>query len=280
MKKGLSKMLTVALLGGLTFLAGILLGRAQSTTADPFLKENAPVIQSQPAAEEGSERSAIVHPFGNDKPSLAGLDVEVQYVSFPLQKVEALLASGELNERSLAKLWAQGDGHLMASPRLTTQFGSQTTVRGVTECIYPTHFSFIAFSYDTTNTTATTNSPTGACCAGPQYITMEPQNFVMREVGSILSVSTDNKPDDDSSFHINLSVQLVEEPKWHNFGKRLSSVEQPFFFTYVFGGEARVKDGKRVVIGGGMPTPDRKNMVYIFLTAWIVDADGEPRSQP
>ena len=239
--------------------------------------------------KNGSDEAPASEPFADARPGASGqnLEIEVQFVAFDITNVEKLVASGGLNMDSLTKLWIGGAGRLLAAPRVVTPAGAEAVVKGVTECVYPTTFTVTTGEKagDTTSgeTTGTNTSAAitknTAVARGP---VVEPGGFQTREVGVILQVIPEVR--EDGIIALTLSPQLVEEPIWHDYGSKYldsngkeqqARMEQPFFQVYSLSASIAVVNGQRTLIGGGTLSRDRKQMVFIFVTARKVGIRGE-----
>jgi len=196
------------------------------------------------------------------------LEIEVHIVAFDTQAIAALGPNG-ITIEALTGLRNAGQGELLAAPRVLTQSGQPATIKGVTECIYPTEFSVI-----TTGTNTNTNA----------LVTLiEPSDYCTREIGTILEITAEAQPNGNL---INLCVDanLTESPVWHQFGgiytdtqgnTQQANMPQPHFHNYRELGNVLVANGKTVLIGGGLPSRDGKQLVYMFLTARMVGMQGE-----
>ena len=198
------------------------------------------------------------------------VEIEVQFVAFDPTNVEKLVASGGLNIETLTKLWIRGSGHLLAAPRVTTHAGQEAVIKETTAVNYPTEFSIgnVANGVGT----ATKNVPS---LNGGIVI---PGTFATREVGTILQVVPEISAEGDM-INMTLNPQIVGEPGWHDYGsKYLDSdgkelqvrMEQPFFPVSSVSTSVTVTNGQRILLGGGNPTPDGKQMVYVFVTGRLV----------
>lgn len=201
------------------------------------------------------------------------IEIQLEFVSFDLTNIERL-ASSSISAKELTRLWTNGHGQLLASPRVITQPGVQATVKGVTECIYPTEYR--AYHNASTNEPCT-HSETNS-------VLSEPGDYETREVGAILTVLPEVSPE-GQIINLTLTPELVEEPTWRHFNGtcedskgelRTIPQEQPFFHIYSFNTSISISNGARVLVGGGMPNRDGSKVVYAFVTARLVGMDGEP----
>jgi hypothetical protein len=199
--------------------------------------------------------------------------VDAQFVAYDLTNIARVAASG-IRLDSLVDLWTNGFGQLLAAQTVVTKSGQEAVVKGVTEIIYPTEF--------TRGVPPATNMADGAC----QWPPVLPAALEMRETGSILQVVPEIAPDWP---WINLSFcpQVVEPPVWHAYGDevpagiaRTAPIEQPFFHVYSTATGVSAYSGRRILVSGGMPTHDGKKLVYLFVTATLVDPAGRPMPVP
>jgi len=68
------------------------------------------------------------------------IEVEVQFVEFELADIDAIAKQGRIATDKLNALRQKGKSRLLYAPRAVTQSGSEATVKGVREVIYPTTF--------------------------------------------------------------------------------------------------------------------------------------------
>lgn len=103
-------------------------------------------------------------------------------------------------------------------------------------------------------------------------------------VGSILSVLPEISPE-GTTIHLTLAQEYVCEPEWRDYGgqyvdsngnKQTAKMTQPFFHTYTASTTVSIHDGSTILIGGGMPSRGGKKVVFVFVTARLVDMDGKP----
>lgn len=211
--------------------------------------------------------------FGN---TTHQVQVDLQFVAFDLTNIVHLASTG-ISAASITALWTNGCGEILAAPTVVTRIGQEAVVKGVTEFIYPTEFI--------THDASTQDASNAAAVAGT---TVVPARFQTREVGAILQVV----PETASGGRIiilTLSPQIVEDPVWEDYGpmrpvvsgkERQPPMRQPIFHVLSTSTSISVANGRRVMIGGGMPTRDHKRLVYVFATATVVDLFGVPVKLP
>jgi len=115
------------------------------------------------------------------------------------------------------------------APQVLTYSDNNAVCKSVTEYIYPTDYDVqigeMAGSVSNENVRQS------------GIVTVEPQSFTMREVGTILDV-TPKLEEGGKTVNIEVRAQIVGEPTWKNYGMQLPSpnggtyslpMEQPFF---------------------------------------------------
>lgn len=197
----------------------------------------------------------------------------------------------------------RGSADLLSAPKVTTQSGTEATIKVVTEYIYPTEF---------TVTPITARSASGADTIVGGVV--EPSGFETREVGVILSVLPEVSPE-TQMINLTMNPQVVDEPEWREYGSRyvddqgreqVLNMEQPFFKTRTISTSIAIYNGATVVMGGminelrnkvddkvpvlgDIPLIGRlfrsrydhseKRNLLIFVTARLVDPAGKPVRQ-
>jgi type II secretory pathway component GspD/PulD (secretin) len=201
------------------------------------------------------------------------VEIEVHFVQFDLTDIEELAKQGIINTSSLKELWDKGKGRLLFAPKVVTEAGEEATVKGVTEYIYPTEFKVTPIMSSTTS-------------AYPVVLgaVAEPGSFETREVGIIMSVLPDVSIERNLICLI-MTPEVVDEPAWKDYGARYKDssdseqhlpMEQPFFHTHMVSTSVSMKNGATVMLGGGMAGRDPSKVVYAFVTARLVDIEGNP----
>jgi general secretion pathway protein D len=193
----------------------------------------------------------------------------------------------------------KGQADLLSAPKVTTQSGTEATIKVVTEYIYPTQF--------------TVTPITGVNDHGVSMIVggvVEPGGFETREVGVILKVTPEVNT--EGMINLTLSPEVVTDPDWKDYGsvytdqfgnKQTLTMQQPFFHTrsittsisiyngatLVMGGmitEQRTETDDKIPFLGDIPLVGRlfrskvdqsnKRNLLIFVTARLVDPAGRP----
>jgi hypothetical protein len=112
---------------------------------------------------------------------------------------------------------------------------------------------------------------------------VEPGGFQTREVGAILQVVPEGSAE-GQIINLTLNTQLVEDSVWESYGSAgreaagkacAVPMRQPFFHVYATSTSVSLAPGRRVLVGGGMPSRDGKRAVYLFVTATMLDISGD-----
>jgi hypothetical protein len=281
-------------------VAGVCAGMAQEKKpADPFVKGAKPAeMTAKAAVGEVATENPLIGPGEHEAmnaselgyqppPPMRQIEIEVQFVAFDQTNVEKLVATGRLNLDTLTNLWINGRGRLLAAPRVRTPAGAEAVVKSVVAYIYPTTFSFFSDENVATANASITDTNTSATATVPKRMVrnpvVEPGGFQTQDVGAILQVIPEVNPD-GTLINLTLNPQIVGEPVWHDYGSKYADangkeqqarMEQPFFPVVSISTSVTLRDGQRIMIGGGMPSADHKEIVYIFVSARIV---GTPTS--
>jgi hypothetical protein len=208
------------------------------------------------------------------------MEVQMEFVAFDMTNI-AKLVSGSLSASALTRLWTNGQAQLLAAPRVLTQPGVQASVKGVTGYIYPTGWNVATNA--AVATPATPSSTNQIETASPPA-TVQPTSFETREVGSMFTILPELSAE-GQMISLTLAPELVDEPTWRRYSAAvqdskgdLQVVEQerPLFHTYGIHTTISVSNGAKVLVGGGVPSSDGSKIVYMFVTARLIDMDGVP----
>lgn len=193
------------------------------------------------------------------------VEITCTLLRFDRRDVEALAKKGQLDADHILQLWQADKGHLLAMPKTgMVVSGQENVVKSVTEITYPTEFAIPEG--------CPTNSMSKALVAPV------PSGFEMREVGVIMQVVAEVRPEGNLIFAM-FNVQYIEEPSWKTYTTQLPNpigkpvearLDQPFFPTYSFQNQIELQNGKATLIGGGIPTVDKKGFVFALLTGQII----------
>lgn len=268
--------------------AGVWIGAAAPETkpADSAVKGGRPAAGEAVSAAHAKESSDAdeMDPrmLSLMRAQTGQIEIEVQFVAFDSTNVEKLVAAGTLDVKSLTRLWLNGGGHLLAAPRVLTKAGQEAMVKDVVEYIYPTKFAVSI--EDRVGVDKTDVTGTNACTTVSEHSRLvrspavEPDGFQTREVGGILQVVPEVSSD-GTMINLTLNPQLVGAPAWRDYGSKYldssgkeqqARMEQPLFPVISVSTSVSVLDGQRILIGGGLPSVDRKQVVYTFVSARIV----------
>lgn len=149
--------------------------------------------------------------------------------------------------------------------------GSQATVKGVVECIYPTELAVEAVD-DGTNAVAA----------------ILPCEFQTREVGNILDVTPSLTPD-GTRIVLDIVPTVVYLPEWRDYpaaplapGGAATALPEPFFPVFSLALSLDVKRGNTVALGGALLAEPGKGERFqlFFVNADVVDLDGVPIPAP
>jgi len=198
------------------------------------------------------------------------IEIELHFVAFDKADVEP--KRGETHTVSfeaLAELRATGKGELLFAPKVVTLSGSEATVKGVTEYIYPTEWPDEAIVG-------------GAEKGGSNGSIAEPGSFETREVGGILTVLPELNPD-TGLIALTLLPECVWEPEWLDSGEGerrigryriLAPREGPQFNTWAITTSAIARNGKPLLIGRAPHPKDETKEVFLFCRATLLDCAG------
>ena len=162
--------------------------------------------------------------------------------------------------------------------RVTTHPGEEAVFKNVSECIYPTDFDVQMSSY------APSGSNDWVRTGEYGFATVEPQSFMMREVGSILQV-TPTMTDDGQVIDLELNVQVIAPPEWMDYGMQLPSanggsyalpMKQPIFAAISPDAKLSVTPGETVLVGSGVSQGKADETEFIFVRTRKLAYDGRP----
>ena len=162
--------------------------------------------------------------------------------------------------------------------RVTTRSGEEAVFKNVSECIYPTDYDVQMSSY------APSGSNDWVRTGEYGFATVEPQSFMMREVGSILQV-TPTMTDDGQVIDLELNVQVIAPPEWMDYGMQLPSanggsyalpMKQPIFAAISPDAKLSVTPGETVLVGSGVSQGKADETEFIFVRTRKLAYDGRP----
>jgi hypothetical protein len=197
------------------------------------------------------------------------VELDASFVAFDLPDIEAAARknlSAAPTKSQIAELWKSGKGRLLGTQKLITCSGVNAQSQGVDEQIYPTEF----VDGSDTNTAATRTPPT-------------PASLETRETGMIVNVTPSVQPN-GRTIDLVLAPELSEGDAWDDLTTTLYrgendeenlTVRQPRFHTAKITTTIVVDDGA-TSIQGGMASRDGQSLIYLFITARLIDTKGNP----
>ena len=126
-------------------------------------------------------------------------------------RLNAYLGGADLS-MILHMLAQRSDTDLLSAPKVLTRPGEEAVMKVVTEFIYPTDYDVQLQS--------SRSGGYGESSQSAILAVVEPQSFVMREVGVILQ-ATPTLTDDGNLIDLKLRADVVDEPTWKNYGMRI-----------------------------------------------------------
>jgi len=179
------------------------------------------------------------------------IEIEFRFLSFDKKDISDIARNGRIGAPSLLELFAKGKGELIAAPKIITQSGSEAEVKGVEEVIYREEISKAGSSV--------TNSAKGIM-------------DVTREVGVICSVLPELSPEGDI-INLVMSPEYVEGPDGQSSEKQ--GLDRPTFYSQTFLATVNMYNEETIMIGGGVSGKDPDKMIYVFVTAQLIDPEGK-----
>ena len=201
------------------------------------------------------------------------IEVEVQFVEFERSDVSDLAKDGIIDAESLKALRGDGKGVLLAAPKVITPSGVEACLKGVEGYCYPTGLKVSQGL--STNDRSKTQSP---------RVVIEPADFERKETGVVLSVLPDVSPD-GSTISVTMLPERTVSPQWERSVTKYTDPKgkewtaqymQPAFHSQEMATSIKLCNGATVLSGGGVPSRDKKKLLYFFVTARLVDLAGKP----
>ncbi len=87
------------------------------------------------------------------------VEVQMYFVEYKMDDIEKLAREDKLEADSLLALWKKGDAKLLHAPLTRGEPRSKSTVKGITEYIYPTEVDVVI-----ANTNSSAANPTSGEC--------------------------------------------------------------------------------------------------------------------
>ena len=197
------------------------------------------------------------------------------FAQYPTSIVNGYVLSGDLNTETLLRLLRDGKGTILCAPRAVTQPGSEVTVKSTTEVRFPVACQDPE-TVTVTNRIADTNS------------VAEPESYEMREVGVRLVVLPD-LAEDAQSVSVDVMPEFTYPPEWRTNHTSICSAEgakpevtaePPLFHTLSVSTQVKVPLGQTILLGGGLPGKDRESVVFVLLTAKMIQIPPKEPSPP
>jgi hypothetical protein len=202
------------------------------------------------------------------------ISIRADFLSVPvtvLDKLNRHTPDEIPSAKAILELKRAGKATSLGAPMLLTPSGQQSTLKSVTEVIYPTGLSLTQRS--TTNV------------AGDVLATslVAPDGFETREIGVSLEVLPEVSTDGDV-INLTFDAEIVDPPTWKEYpaelrdskGKAISmTMEMPFFHIQSFTTSAKIKNGATVIVGGGMKNPQGDAVTFLLLKAQLVTSKAE-----
>jgi len=210
------------------------------------------------------------------------IEVSLRIVQFPKKTIEALSRTNAIDQASILALYSEGEGELISAPVVRARPGSEASVRGVVEYIYPTSFADYPSGQPAGVTNELAQSRTGQLTNTVAETVVVPQDFATREVGAILTVMPELSPN-RQLVHLTLTPNQVFPPTWKDYGIRKVSgaltgrtCEQPFFPVFTFTTQITMVPDTTALLAGGTPNADGTKMIYALVTVKVSEVEGKP----
>jgi len=201
--------------------------------------------------------------------------INAEFIAVPRSAMSGLAGEKAGQIPSTAKILAlknSGDATVLYSPTIMAQSGQEQTFKSVQEILYPTRYdaAWGAFTNDSQRTVTAA--------------VIKPADFEMRESGVIFTCIPERFEETDEIIML-CHAQVVSPPVWKAFpclysdssGKTNAvDVEQPLFHVKEVNTSVKIKNGKTVLVGGGMSDLDNQNMTFLLVTAQFVDSSEKP----
>lgn len=208
----------------------------------------------------------------------AQVELQAHFVQFKAKDVKAIAQKGRVGLDDLQKLRNEGKSELACGPlRMVTTSGQESTVKGVTEHVYPIDFVVDRIrDAPATNETTKIEPPIGAQVGSAVL----PSGFETREVGAILT-ATPEVTDDRKTIKIQMAAELVYETEPNIFaGKYVDSrgkatevkLIRPVFRVFCTTTSVILEDGETTFFGS-LENVAGDKVLFIFLTARVIKSE-------
>lgn len=201
--------------------------------------------------------------------------INAEFIAVPRAGAAGLVgdnASQIPSAENVLSLKNSGVATVLYSPTILTQPGLEQTVKSVQEVLYPTRYD--------ASWGALTND-------GQRTVTaaiVKPADFEMRESGFNFRCIPEHIKETDEIVML-VTAEIVSPPVWKTFPclygdssglTNIVAIEQPQFHIKEVNTSVRIKNGKTVLVGGGMADLDNQSMTYLLVTAQFVDSAEKP----
>lgn len=194
------------------------------------------------------------------------IQIDLRMISFPSAELDALerAAGRPLTDAAILRLWREGQGETIFAQGIKTINGVNAIIESVVEHIYPTEMWSKEVQMVTEDGEAVVHPPYGG--------------FETRMVGFILNVTPVVNSTGNS-----ISLVLLPE-RTEDFGHDPHAPDKLRPVLPRFGGmnittSMVLHNGETVLIGNSSST-DRRERLFLFVTATLIDAGGHPIAGP
>jgi len=189
------------------------------------------------------------------------IQVDMQLITYQMKDIEKLQLAGNMTDASLLRLWKAGKAKLTATASAVVEPDQEAIVKVAQEIIYPSEF----------NVQISQSGGTGGIDFRKAVWVPEPQNFTMRETGTILQIIPHIEENTLISLH--LKPQWVTLDQWISHGPK-NLFRQPVFGVTSFESHVTLADGETILLGNSS-SPDGKSVNVGFLTAKRVNVHNQ-----
>ncbi len=206
---------------------------------------------------------------GSVKPQPEQLEMICVILRLDRRDVERLERSRLLDVHTVLNLLKTDKGLVLAMPRMSSISGQEGVVKSVKEVTFPTELTF--------------SDGRGIDTILDGQILPMSSHFDMREVGVIFQCVAVAQAT-GKSIRVSANIQYIEDPSWkrhtvslpNSKGKKIEvGFDQPIFPVYAVQHDGEIVNGETILIGGGIPTIDRKGFVYFLLTGKFAHRPGQ-----
>jgi type II secretory pathway component GspD/PulD (secretin) len=109
---------------------------------------------------------------------------------------------------------------------------------------------------------------------GPEDPDVVSLSFETRETGIIVNFTPTVSPNLEV-IDVTFVPELSEEPVWQKEEQQLDNRKLPQFRSHAFFTSIMMRHGSTIIMGG-MPSKDGAQIIYVFITATLIDEEGKP----